>query len=247
MELGDEVLLLRGEQNSLNERNVLREDSRRMRRLHEQILAENRTSSTLLLQFLSMIEDVAATGCVAGRGQQIKGIYKSAAEVKTRVGMLLVALRGTQFRVPLYNEEVRAYETFLADEISTLETIESFSAAYLSGDAEGFAAEVKSTEARFSALLQAHQTMLARQQSLERQLDSTITSNLIEVDREAARARRQRVKGLFHIIAVCFSLGYVVFVCAGVRNSARQSRRQVPRPSKAASARKQRKKNRKNY
>jgi hypothetical protein len=233
-------------ENSINERNVQVEDAESMVELHKRILAGNEMIKMPLAQFLSIVDDITATGQVGGREREVRESQQSAADIKKQTELLLADVKGTHFRVPMYEEEARTYEVFLSTEIGLLEAIEAFCTAYLSGDATHFARKVQETEGRFSDLRKEEQTMLARQQGLVMQLDSTLKSNVIENEKVDALAWRHRVKGVGQIFAAVFSFVYVLAICVGVRNSYNEPSANIPRLKKIVRRPKKRNSGRRN-
>jgi hypothetical protein len=233
-------------ENSMNDRNIQVADAERMMGLHERVLAENEVGKTRLAQFLSIIDGITATRRVDGREQEVRETQQSAAEAKKNAELFLADIKGTHFRVSLYEEEARTYEVFLSTEIGLLEAVEDFCTAYLSGDPEHFARKVKEAEARLSELRKESQTMLARQEGLVMQLDATLNSTLIENERMDSQAWRHSAKGIVHIIAALFSLGYVVVLGVGVANSHHKPGTDTPRHKKAVRRPKKRNRGRRN-
>lgn len=222
-------------EHSNNERKILLEDGERLITLYGQILAEVESMKRLSSDLLSIVDDITETGRIDGRASQIAGNYKSAVEAKRQVGLLLASVKGTQFRVPTYNEEARAYEAYLTTEMSMLEAVEGLWAAYLAGDAEDFARNARETAGRLPAIYNDQLTFVSRQESLGYLIDSTLNANLIELEKAEAHAARHHVSGLLQIPAAIFMLGYVAAIGVGVKNSAtapRAARRRLERASR---------------
>lgn len=204
---------------SANERRVLIEDGERLTKLYGQILAEVESMKRLMFELGLIVDDITETRRVEGRGSQVEMNYKSAVETKRQVGLLLASVKGMQFRVPAYNEEARAYETYLTTEMSMLEAVEGLWAAYLAGDAKDFARKSAEAAGRLSAIFNDQLTFASRQESLGYLIDSTLNANLIELKKAEAQANRHRVLGWLQILAVIFMVGYAGAVWVGIKNS----------------------------
>lgn len=191
--------------------------------LSEQITNEGEATTRVLNQFLSIVQDIRDSGRIDNRQQQIEENYNLAIETKKQTELLLARVKGTYLRVPVYNEQVRMYETILAGELKLLTMIEDFSAAYLAGDAKRFAQEVQQIVSQYSTLLKELETGLAQQKSLNLQRASTLKSVSIENERAMERAWIHRIRGYLQFPILGLFILYFITIGMGVKNSWKKS------------------------
>ena len=103
----------------------------------------------------------------------------------------------------------------MANNIDALKFMEDFGAAYMAGDIERFAQEIRRSGSRAETIIIEGETALARQRSVSMQLESTSRSKKTEHDRSLAQAERHRKIGLLQYPAFVFSVGYLLAICYG--------------------------------
>lgn len=148
-----------------------------------------------------------------------------AVDARKQAELLLARIKGTYFRVPIYNEETRMIEPLLAREISTLKIMEDICAAYLAGDAETLSHQLRKGTSQLSVMINEQETAIAQWGSMKMHLDSTFKANLIEHEKVAAQTRWHHVMGVLQVPALTFIVGYALALGWQVKMNLNKARR----------------------
>jgi hypothetical protein len=228
----------------INERKVDVEDSERYNSLYKDVVSDRESVRLVWGQFNSIIEGIKTSGRLTDHERQIEENYHAAIETRRRVEIVIAKIKGTNFRAPYLNEDIRATEHFLISVASVLKLVEDFWAPYLTGEGGNFVHSIIQSNSRVESINKELTTALTQMNGQTLQLQSAARLKKLELKITYEQAERHRIKGFLQIPAVVFLVGYIVFISRGVRKFFKEPSLVILRQNRVISTPKKRRRKR---